>query len=115
MIEAAIRDPRVQEIEIVFAAMGDRSRRQIVYDLMEKNLTIKEIAEPLGITLTGASQHIKILENAQIVKSIKIGRERVCSFNPKGFEMIETFAKLQNEMWKSRFAKLRTILEDDTN
>lgn len=104
--------PQRDRIEILFAAMGDKSRRNIVYRVMEKSQSIKDLAEPLGITLTGAAQHIKILENAHLIKTRKIGRERICEFDPKGFEMLETFAKFYGELWKSRFDNLRNILED---
>lgn len=101
-----------EEMENLFSAMGDKSRRQIIYSLMEDSKPIKELAGPLGITITGATQHIKILENANIVISRKIGRERVCEFNPRGFAMLENFAKFYSDLWQNRFAALREIVED---
>lgn len=107
------RKPVDENIEIIFEAMGDKSRRQIVYEIIQKSRTIKELATPLGMTITGASQHIKILENANIIITQKIGRERICEFNPKGFEMIESFAKFYGELWKSRFDSLKRLLEKE--
>lgn len=114
MIMAIIKEIPIdkEEMENLFFAMGDKSRRQIVYSLMEESKPIKDLASPLGITITGATQHIKILEKANIVISRKIGRERVCEFNPQGFSMLENFAKFYREMWHNRFDTLRDIVEN---
>ena len=114
MIMAILKEIPIakEEIENLFFAMGDKSRRKIVYSLMEDSKPIKELAGPLGITITGVTQHIKILENANIVISRKVGRERICEFNPKGFALLENFAKFYSDLWHNRFAALREIVED---
>ncbi len=101
------------QIEGVFAALGDKSRRSIYAALTLKEQTVKELATPIGITLTALGQHIKILEAADLVTSRKVGRERHCSINPAGMASLEGFAQLQRNLWKSRFGALRKLLEDD--
>jgi DNA-binding transcriptional ArsR family regulator len=101
------------QIEGIFAALGDKSRRSIYSALIVKEQTVKELAAPIGITLTALGQHIKILEAADLVLSRKVGRERYCSINPAGMASLEGFAKLQKDLWTSRFGALRKILEED--
>ncbi|RYZ95289.1 MAG: ArsR family transcriptional regulator, partial [Moraxellaceae bacterium] len=50
------------DIEALFFALGEKQRRHIFFTLMEGEKTVKQLAEPMGITLTGLGQHIKILE-----------------------------------------------------
>ena len=99
------------EIEALFFALGEKQRRHIFFTLMEGEKTVKQLAEPMGITLTGLGQHIKILEEAKLVRTQKIGRERICTINPEGLATMEQFAKLHRNLWSSRFSALRKIVE----
>ena len=99
------------EIEALFFALGEKQRRHIFFTLMEGEKTVKQLAEPMGITLTGLGQHIKILEEAKLVCTQKIGRERICTINPEGLATMEQFAKLHRNLWSSRFSALRKIVE----
>jgi DNA-binding transcriptional ArsR family regulator len=99
------------EIEALFFALGEKQRRYIFFSLMDGEKTVKQLAEPLNITLTGLGQHIKILEAAKLVRTEKIGRERICSINPEGLATMENFAKLHRDLWSSRFSALRKFVE----
>jgi DNA-binding transcriptional ArsR family regulator len=101
-----------RDIEALFIALGDPSRRRIFFALMEGEKSVSELAGPLQITLTGMGQHIKVLEGAHLVSTRKVGRERLCSVNPQGLTTLEEFAKLQRNMWKSRFGALRKLVEE---
>jgi DNA-binding transcriptional ArsR family regulator len=103
-------DPQ-SDIEALFFALGEKQRRTIFFSLMDGEKTIKQLAEPLNITLTGLGQHIKILETAKLVRTEKVGRERICSINPEGLTTMENFAKLHRGLWSSRFSTLRKIVE----
>lgn len=98
-------------VERIFVALGDNTRRSIFFSLMEREQSIKELAAPLGITLTGLGQHIKVLEAAQLVSSRKVGRERRCMIDSAGLDRLEAFARLQRSLWRSRFDALRQIVE----
>jgi len=98
-------------VEAIFVALGDRSRRSIFIALMDGDKPIKDLAEPIGITLTGLGQHIKILETASLVRTQKVGRRRICSIDPRGMEALGELAKWHKSLWKSRFESLRTIVE----
>lgn len=99
------------EIEALFFALGEKQRRNIFFSLMDGEKTVKQLAEPMNITLTGLGQHIKILEAAKLVRTQKVGRERICTINPEGLATMEQFAKLHRSLWTSRFSALRKIVE----
>lgn len=100
------------QIEGIFMALGDKSRRTIFAALTVQEQTVKELADPIGITLTALGQHIKILEAAELVLTRKVGRERHCRINPAGMARLEGFAQLQRDLWATRFGALRKLLED---
>ena len=100
------------QIEGLFAALGDKSRRSIYAALAERDRTVTELADPIGITLTALGQHLKVLEAAGLVTTRKVGRARLCSLNPEGMAHLEGFARLQRDLWQTRFGALRNLLED---
>jgi len=51
---------------------------------MEKEQSIGELAQPLGITLSGLDRHIRVLEAARLIRTRKVGRERRCAIDPEG-------------------------------
>lgn len=102
-----------EEIEGLLAALGDGTRRKIFFSLMDREQSVKDLATPLGITLTGLGQHVRILESARLVSTRKVGRERICTVDPEGLERLEAFARLQKTLWRSRFDALRRTVEGD--
>ena len=65
--------------------------------------TITELAEPFGMSLTGMKKHIRLLEEANLVATEKIGRARNCRLVPYAFEGIST--------WLARLDRFAQILE----
>ncbi len=61
-----------------FTALGDKTRYAIVLSMVqEKGLCVSEIAETLSVTPAAISQHMKILEQAGIIRAVRDGR-KVC-------------------------------------
>src|SRR5215469_15958045 len=73
-------------IDRAFAALGDPTRRAVLERLGSGSATISELAEPFGMSLTGMKKHIRLLEDANLVVTEKIGRTRRCTLVPYAFE-----------------------------
>jgi DNA-binding transcriptional ArsR family regulator len=84
-----------------FAALGDPTRRAVLERLGTGNATISELAEPFGMSLPGMTKHIRLLEEAQLVTTEKVGRVRRCMLAPYAFEGISTWLQRLD-----RFAKV---------
>src|SRR4029450_1797383 len=88
---SAIVNPMVQypaPPDRPFAPLGAPPRRAVLERLGSGSATISELAEPFGMTLTGMKKHIRLLEEAQLVTTEKIGRVRRCTLAPYAFEGI---------------------------
>ena len=68
-----------RELNRTFAALADPTRRGIVERLGRSDATITHLAETFAISLTGARKHVRVLEDAELVRSVKVGRTRRCS------------------------------------
>jgi DNA-binding transcriptional ArsR family regulator len=89
------------QLDRTFAALSDPTRRGILERLGGGSATISELAEPFGISLTGLKKHVRVLEDAELVTTEKVGRARRCRLGPR---------RLQDEMqWLESY---RRTLED---
>jgi DNA-binding transcriptional ArsR family regulator len=66
------------DIDRVFQALGDRTRRAMLDRLCQGPVSVSQLAEPLGITLTAVGQHLEILEACGLAVTEKVGRVRTC-------------------------------------
>jgi DNA-binding transcriptional ArsR family regulator len=78
-------------VDRAFAALADPTRRAVLERLGAGSATISELAEPFGMSLTGMKKHIRLLEEANLVVTEKIGRARRCVLAPYAFEGISAW------------------------
>jgi DNA-binding transcriptional ArsR family regulator len=81
-------------VDRAFAALADPTRRAVLERLgAGGSATISELAEPFGMSLTGMKKHIRLLEEAELVTTEKVGRARRCTLVPYAFEGISTWLR----------------------
>jgi DNA-binding transcriptional ArsR family regulator len=90
-------------IDRTFAALADPTRRAVVERLGAGSATISELAEPFGMTLTGMQKHVRVLEDAALVRTEKIGRTRRCSLAPSPLAHVGA--------WLQRLDRFEALLE----
>lgn len=81
------------EIELVFHALGDPTRRAIVNMLSQAPRSISTLATALGVTLTAVGQHLQILEECGLARSEKLGRVRTCSLDLAGLDALAQWVR----------------------
>jgi DNA-binding transcriptional ArsR family regulator len=64
------------ELDRMFRALADSTRRAMVARLVHGPASVGQLAEPFGMALPTVVQHLRVLEEAQIVSSEKVGRVR---------------------------------------
>lgn len=73
--------------------------------------SISELAQPAGITLTGMTKHVRVLEQAQLVTTQKIGRVRQCRLGPYGLEGATSWIETYRSALLGRFDRFADVLE----
>ena len=68
-------------LDLVFRALGDRTRRALLARLAEKPAMVTELAEPFAMSLPAVSRHIRVLERARLVVRKVDGRVHRCSLD----------------------------------
>ena len=99
--------------EKVFKALGEASRRKLLDLLFEKNgQTLGQLCEHLAMARQSASQHLEILEAANLVSTIKRGREKFHFINPVPIhEVYERWVKKFERQRLDLLHELKTKLE----
>jgi len=100
-----------QSVDLSFAALADPTRRQILERLGRGSKSISELAEPLGITLTGVKKHIRVLEDAGLVETRKVGRVRECELGPDRLEYVEQWVADYRHAVEQRLDRMAQLLE----
>jgi DNA-binding transcriptional ArsR family regulator len=100
-----------QPIDRTFAALGDPTRRSVLERLGRGSATITELAEPFGISLTGMKKHVRVLEDAGLVTTEKVGRARRCSVGPRRLEDVEDWTQTYRQMLEQRLDRFGELLE----
>ncbi|TCI99149.1 metalloregulator ArsR/SmtB family transcription factor [Aeromicrobium sp. IC_218] len=75
-----------EDLDSVFRALGDGTRRAIVARLSRSAATVSELAAPFEMSLPAVLQHLKVLEAAGLVASQKVGRVRTFRVVPGALE-----------------------------
>src|SRR5687767_6218462 len=90
------------ELDRTFGALADPTRRAILERLGAGDATITELAEPVGISLSGMKKHVGVLEEAQLVVTEKVGRARRCRLAPRPLDEIERWIESHRQMLSTR-------------
>jgi DNA-binding transcriptional ArsR family regulator len=104
------------DIDRVFHALGDPTRRAIVEKLSEGPISVSRLAQPLAITLAAVVQHLQVLEKTGLVHTEKVGRVRTCRIESAGLSVAEQWIADRRAVWERRFDRLGDLLaETDEN
>jgi DNA-binding transcriptional ArsR family regulator len=101
------------QVDRVFHALGDPTRRAIVEKLSAGAISVSSLAKPLDITLAAVVQHLQILERSGLVRTTKIGRVRTCRIEPKGLSIAERWIEERRSLWERRLDRLGAVLAEE--
>lgn len=101
------------QIDRLFHALGDPTRRAILDRLSQGPVSVSQLAEPLGVTLTAIGQHLAILEACGLVVTEKVGRVRTCRMASAGLDALEHWIQQHRTEWEQHVDRLATLLEED--
>ena len=99
-------------VDQVFHALGDATRRAIVERLSKGPISVSQLAEPLDMTLAAVVQHLQILEESGLVRTEKAGRVRICQIEPAGLSVAEKWIADRRTLWQRRLDRLGDLLDD---
>lgn len=101
-----------QAVDECFRALAEPARRAMLERLSEGPASVSKLAEPFDMTLAAVVQHVQVLEKCGLVRSEKIGRNRVCRIDPTGLDVVSNWVRLRRSMVERQLDRLGTLLAE---
>jgi len=96
----------------VFAALGDETRLALVAKLCgAEPRSISQLAAGSKLTRQAITKHLRVLERARIVRSVRAGRESLFELDPAPIEELKKYLDLVSEQWDQALSRLKKLVE----
>jgi DNA-binding transcriptional ArsR family regulator len=102
-----------RQIDMVFQALSDATRRQMLTALAAGEQTVGQLAAPYDMSLAAASKHIKVLETAGLVRREIQGRTHLCRLSPGPLAAAHEWLAFYERFWTDRLDTLDRLLRKD--
>ena len=100
-------------LDRVFQALADPSRRAVVERLARGPASVSALAKPLAMSLPAVMQHLAVLEESGLVRSVKQGRVRTCQIETKALTQVERWVAARKSTWERRLDRLADYLGEN--
>jgi DNA-binding transcriptional ArsR family regulator len=101
------------QLNSVFHALGDATRRRMLRELAEGERTVGQLAKPFAISLAAASKHIKALEKAGLIRREVHGRTHLCRLDPGPLASAQKWLSFYERFWTDRLEVLEQLLRQE--
>src|ERR1700749_2336989 len=101
------------QMNSVFHALGDATRRTMLRDLARGERTVGELAKPFAMSLAAASKHIRVLEHAGLIRREVRGRTHLCRLNPGPLASAHEWLSYYERFWSNSLDELERLLREE--
>ncbi len=98
-----------------FSALADPQRRAILARLAHGDATVSELQRPLGISQPAVSRHLKLLEEAGLIETLRLAQARPRRLKPEALDAARSWIEELRSLWNDSFDRLETFLADPSN
>ena len=99
-------------LDRVFFALSDATRRGILSQLARGPTTIGELAAPYAMSKPAISKHMRVLEQAGLIERTIHGRQHSCALTTAGLKTAEDWLNFHRCFWESRLDALSELLQE---
>ena len=102
---------RTDELDAVFGALADPTRRAILARLTAGDLTVNELAKPFAMTQPAISRHLKVLEGAGLISRRRRQTARLSHLEGEGLRDAADWLARYQAYWDARHERLDALLQ----
>jgi len=106
----SVKEPTSDELDLLFGALADPTRRGMVDQLAEGEMTVTDLAARYPISLPAISRHLKVLERASLITRSKEGRLRKARLSPSSLAITATWLSRYEQLWSERLDRLDELI-----
>jgi DNA-binding transcriptional ArsR family regulator len=104
--------PGSAELDAVFSALADPTRRAMLARLATGEASVSELAAPFALSQPAISKHLKVLETAGLVVKGRDGQRRPCRLQVERLAAAEDWIDNYRRVFEANFARLDTLLDE---
>jgi DNA-binding transcriptional ArsR family regulator len=101
-----------RDVDRVFRALADATRRDIVRRAIAGEEGVAELAEHYPISFAAVQKHVAILERAGLVTKVRIGRRKVVRTKVEGLRRARRLLDQYEELWRGRLDRMTALVTD---
>jgi DNA-binding transcriptional ArsR family regulator len=101
-----------ESLDKAFAALSDPTRRAILERLGAGDASVSALAEPFSMSQPAISRHLKVLEDAGLIETERVGQSRLRRLRPHGLGAARAFIEDMSRYWPERFDRLQRFLDE---
>lgn len=102
-------------LDTIFHALGDSTRRRMLRDLAQGERTVSELAAPFAMSLAAASKHVKVLEQAGLIRRQVNWRTHTCHLNGAALAAAHDWIAQYERFWTTRLDTLDRLLREESS
>jgi len=102
----------MSQLNLVFYALSDSTRRDMVERLAASEFTIGQLAEPYQMSMPAITKHVKVLEQAGLVTKRREGKFTHCRLQLEKLELVDQWIVQQRKYWESQLENLAGFLQN---
>jgi DNA-binding transcriptional ArsR family regulator len=103
---------RAAVVATIFAALGDETRLSLIGKLSSgPPQSISRLAEGSALTRQAITKHLRVLEGAGVVHSVRTGRENLFAFRSEPLREIQSYLDRVSEQWDDALGRLKAFVE----
>jgi DNA-binding transcriptional ArsR family regulator len=110
VVQLALSD---SEVDRIFRALADATRRDIVRRTLAGEATVSELAASYRMSFAAVQKHVAVLEGAGLVMKRPRGRERMVRGNPEMIRRAQALLDSYEQIWRARIDRLDAMLAED--
>lgn len=100
-------------LNATFAALADPTRRRILESLSHQQMRVTDLAEPFAMSLPAVSKHLRVLEDAGLLKRSRMGREHHIELEPRPMKDALQWIEQYRKFWEGSLDALAAYLEEE--
>jgi len=97
----------------LYSSLADSTRRDILQRLINADYTVGQLAKRYDISFAAVAKHLKVLEQARLIKKERRGNQQVVSIAPDALKDARNYLEQYEALWNYRFNALDKVLKEN--
>jgi len=102
------------QLDSIFSSLSDPIRRDIISRVARREYSVGELVAHYHVSFAAISKHLKVLENARLIRKRKEGKKHMVALAPEALRSADEYLEQYRQIWEQKFNKLDALLKEDT-